>query len=117
MIKEILEQLAPLDAQIAALKGSGNDMDALTAHASELAELAVEEDEILRTCGPLTAEDRVFLARHPERLIRPTFGTRRLDKMRQHRIRQRAQDNKCAIHVRCGVNALSDLRLAPPCLT
>ena len=67
MIKEILEQLAPLDAQIAALKGNGNDMDALTAHASELAELAVEEDEILRTCGPLTAEDRVFLARHPER--------------------------------------------------
>ena len=60
MIKEILEQLAPLDAQIAALKGSGNDMDAITAHASELAELAVEEDEILRSCGPLTAEDRVF---------------------------------------------------------
>ena len=49
MIKEILEQLAPLDAQIAALKGSGNEMDAITAHASELAELAVEEDEILRT--------------------------------------------------------------------
>ena len=67
MIKEILEQLAPLDAQIAALKGSGNEMDAITAHASELAELAVEEDEILRSCGPLTAEDRVFLARHPER--------------------------------------------------
>ena len=53
MIKEILEQLAPLDAQISALKGSGDDMDALTAHASELAELAVEEDEILRSCGPL----------------------------------------------------------------
>ena len=67
MIKEILEQLAPLDAQIAALKGSGNEMDAITAHASELAELAVEEDELLRTCGPLPAEDRVFLARHPER--------------------------------------------------
>ena len=67
MIKEILEQLTPLDAQIAALKGRGNDMEAITAHASELAELAVEEDEILRTCGPLTAEDRVFLARHPER--------------------------------------------------
>ena len=65
MIKDILEQLAPLDAQIAALKGSGSDMEAITAHASELAELAVEEDEILRTCGPLTAEDRVFLARHP----------------------------------------------------
>ena len=31
MIKEILEQLAPLDAQIAALKGSGNEMDAITA--------------------------------------------------------------------------------------
>ena len=58
MIKEILEQLAPLDAQITALKGSGDDMDAITAHAAELAELAVEEDEILRACGPLTAEDR-----------------------------------------------------------
>ena len=43
MIKEILEQLAPLDAQIAALKGRGNDMEAITAHASELAELAVED--------------------------------------------------------------------------
>ena len=42
MIKEILEQLAPLDAQITALKGSGDDMDAITAHAAELAELAVE---------------------------------------------------------------------------
>ncbi len=30
MIKEILEQLAPLDAQITALKGSGDDMDAIT---------------------------------------------------------------------------------------
>ena len=60
MIKEILEQLAPLDAQITALKGSGDDMDAITAHASELAELAVEEDEILSACGPLTAEDRSF---------------------------------------------------------
>ena len=28
MIKDILEQLAPLDAQIAALKGSGSDMEA-----------------------------------------------------------------------------------------
>ena len=71
MIKELLEQLAPLDAQIAALRGGAQDeesqMTAITAHASELAELAVEEDEILRCCGPLTAEDRVFLARHPER--------------------------------------------------
>ena len=68
MIKEILEQLAPLDAQIAALKGRGNDMEAITAHASELAELAVEEDEILRTCGPLTAEDRLFLPCSPTSL-------------------------------------------------
>ena len=37
-----------------------SQMAAITAHASELAELAVEEDEILRRCGPLTAEDRVF---------------------------------------------------------
>ena len=35
MIKEILEQLAPLDAQITALKGSGDDMDATTAHAEK----------------------------------------------------------------------------------
>ena len=67
MIKDILEQLAPLDAQIAALKGSGSDMEAHHRPCAELAELAVEEDEILRSCGPLTAEDRVFLARHPER--------------------------------------------------
>lgn len=71
MIKDLLEQLAPLDAQIAALRGNTadeeSDMSAITAHASELAELAVEEDEILRSCGPLTAEDRVFLARHPAR--------------------------------------------------
>ena len=60
MIKEILEQLAPLDAQIAALKGSGNDMEAITAHASELAELAVEEDEILRSCGPLTGSAAIY---------------------------------------------------------
>ena len=54
MIKDLLEQLAPLDAQIAALRGNAadeeSDMRAITAHASELAELAVEEDEILRSC-------------------------------------------------------------------
>ena len=48
MIKDLLEQLAPLDAQIAALRGNAadeeSDMSAITAHASELAELAVEED-------------------------------------------------------------------------
>ena len=40
MIKELLEQLAPLDAQIAALRGGAQDeesqMAAITAHASEL---------------------------------------------------------------------------------
>ena len=56
MIKELLEQLAPLDAQIAALRGGAlgtrySQMAAITAHASELAELAVEEDEILRCCA------------------------------------------------------------------
>ena len=76
MIKELLEQLAPLDAQIAALRGGAQDeesqMAAITAHASELAELAVEEDEILRCCGPLTAEDRVFLARSGPISTRPS---------------------------------------------
>ena len=66
-LRDTLIRVLPLDAQITALKGSGDDMDAITAHAAELAELAVEEDEILRACGPLTAEDRVFLARHPDR--------------------------------------------------
>ena len=76
MIKDLLEQLAPLDAQIAALRGNAadeeSDMSAITAHASELAELAVEEDEILRSCGPLTAEDRVFLARPAPTSTRPS---------------------------------------------
>ena len=71
MIKELLEQLAPLDEQIAALRGNAADedsqMNAIAANASDLAELAVMEDELLRNCGPLTAEDRVYLARHPGR--------------------------------------------------
>ena len=71
MIKELLEQLAPLDEQIAARRGNAADedgqMNAIAANASELAELAVMEDELLRSCGPLTAEDRVYLARHPGR--------------------------------------------------
>ena len=44
MIKDILQQLAPLDEKVAA-----------------------QEDALLSGCGALTAEDRVFLARHPER--------------------------------------------------
>ena len=69
MIKEILQQLTPLDARIAALRGDPADdsMTDITVHAAELAELSAQEDAILAGVGALTAEDRVFLARHPER--------------------------------------------------
>ncbi|ESA62973.1 hypothetical protein HMPREF1589_04793, partial [Escherichia coli 113290] len=43
----------------------------------------------------------------------PGFGVQ----FSQHRIRQCAQGNKCAINVGCGVNALSDLRSTPPGFT
>ena len=69
MIKDILQQLVPLDARIAALRGDPADenMTDITLHAAELAELSAQEDAILAGAGALTAEDRVFLARHPER--------------------------------------------------
>ncbi len=69
MIKDILQQLAPLDEKIAALRGDPADenMIDITNHAAELAELSAQEDALLSGCGALTAEDRVFLARHPER--------------------------------------------------
>ena len=69
MIKDILQQLEPLDAKIAALRGDPADdaMTAITAHAAELAQLSAQEDAILEQMPPLTAEDRVFLARHPAR--------------------------------------------------
>ena len=69
MIKDILQQLAPLDAKMAALRGDPADenMTDITNHAAELAELSAQEDALLSGCGALTAEDRVFLARHPER--------------------------------------------------
>ena len=69
MIKDILQQLTPLDARIAALRGDPADdsMTDITVHAAELAELSAQEDAILAGVGALTAEDRVFLARHPER--------------------------------------------------
>lgn len=69
MIKDILQQLAPLDAKMAALRGDPADenMTDITTHAAELAELSAQEDALLSGCGALTAEDRVFLARHPER--------------------------------------------------
>ena len=68
MIKDILQQLAPLDEKIAALRGDPADenMTDITNHAAELAELSAQEDALLSGCGALTAEDRVFLARHPE---------------------------------------------------
>ena len=69
MIKDILQQLAPLDKKMAALRGDPADesMTDITNHAAELAELSAQEDALLSGCGALTAEDRVFLARHPER--------------------------------------------------
>ena len=69
MIKDILQQLVPLDEKIAALRGDPADenMTDITNHAAELAELSAQEDALLSGCGALTAEDRVFLARHPER--------------------------------------------------
>ena len=69
MIKDILQQLAPLDEKIAALRGDPADenMTDITHHAAELAELSAQEDALLSGCGALTSEDRVFLARHPER--------------------------------------------------
>ena len=68
MIKEVLQQLEPLDAQIDALSGADDgEMLDLTAHAAELAELAAQEDALLRRCTALTPEDRVFLARRPDR--------------------------------------------------
>ncbi len=69
MIKDILQQLAPLDEKIAALRGDPADekVTDITSHAAELAELSAQEDALLSGCGALTAEDRVFLARHPER--------------------------------------------------
>ena len=69
MIKEVLQQLEPLDAQIDALSGSADDgeMTDSTAHAAELAELSAQEDMLLQRCTALTPEDRVFLARRPDR--------------------------------------------------
>ena len=68
MIKEVLQQLEPLDAQIDALSGAEDgEMLDLPAHAAELAELAAQEDALLQRCTALTPEDRVFLARRPDR--------------------------------------------------
>ena len=65
MIKEVLQQLEPLDAQIDALCSSTDDaeMANTTTHAAELAELSAQENMLLKRCTSLTPEDRVFLAR------------------------------------------------------
>lgn len=69
MIKEVLQQLEPLDAQIDALCSSIDDaeMANTTTHAAELAELSAQENVLLQRCTSLTPEDRVFLARRPDR--------------------------------------------------
>ena len=69
MIKEVLQQLEPLDAQIDALCSSTDDaeMANTTTHAAELAELSAQENMLLQRCTSLTPEDRVFLARRPDR--------------------------------------------------
>ena len=69
MIKEVLQQLEPLDAQIDALCSRADDaeMASTTTHAAELAELSAEENTLLQRCTSLTPEDRVFLARRPDR--------------------------------------------------
>ena len=69
MIKEVLQQLEPLDAQIDALCSSTDDaeMANMTTHAAELAELSAQENMLLQRCTSLTPEDRVFLARRPDR--------------------------------------------------
>lgn len=62
MIKEVLQQLEPLDAQIDALCSSTDDaeMANTTTHAAELAELSAQENMLLQRCTSLTPEDRVF---------------------------------------------------------
>ncbi|MEE0800907.1 MAG: acetyl-CoA carboxylase carboxyltransferase subunit alpha [Gemmiger sp.] len=74
MIKDTLQELDALDSRIAALQGAPEDAEdglspaGLSAeHAAELADLTGKRDELLKSCAHLTAEDRVFLARHPHR--------------------------------------------------
>ena len=69
MIKDILQQLAPLDEKIAALRGDPADenMTDITNHAAELAELSAQEDALLSGCGATDRRGQGFLARHPER--------------------------------------------------
>ena len=63
MIKEVLQQLEPLDAQIDALCSRADDaeMASTTTHAAELAELSAEENTHLQRCTALPPAARVIL--------------------------------------------------------
>ena len=74
MIKDTLKELDALEAQIAALQSgavdgaeNGFEEDRRTANAAGLAELEARRSALVESCEALTAEDRVFLARHPHR--------------------------------------------------
>ena len=68
MIRETLEQAAALDAEAAALTESGAPEAALRRQ-----ELERRRSELLAGCASLTAEDKVFLARHPKRPKLPEY--------------------------------------------
>lgn len=74
MIKDTLKELDALEAQIAALQSgavdgaeNGFEEDRRTANAAGLAELEARRSALVESCEAPTAEDRVFLARHPHR--------------------------------------------------
>ena len=62
MIKEVLQQLEPLDAQIDALCSRADDaeMASTTTHAAELAELSAEENTLLQRCTSLRRRTAFF---------------------------------------------------------
>lgn len=64
MIKEILAETEKLEAKIAALSGTEEEM---AANAGQIREMLAARNEQLSRCINLTPEDRVFLARHPKR--------------------------------------------------
>ncbi len=64
MIKEILAETEKLEADIAALSTTEEEM---AANAGQIREMLAARNEQLSRCINLTPEDRVFLARHPKR--------------------------------------------------
>ncbi len=64
MIKEILAETEKLEAEIAALSTTEEEM---AANAGQIREMLAARNEQLSRCINLTPEDRVFLARHPKR--------------------------------------------------